>query len=242
MNKPKIRFYTEKDSFGVEAAVILFSLSIVFRLIGCWGLWTDRLFLTSQILLPIVSALLFILLLVLLGKVALWSTSVPLLMGVAFFILKALGFESPIHTVLCILLYVAVAVLYCGTVFNVIRTKWLLIPLFGLPLLYHIFIEDLPALNNLAEPVTFSAGMQEMSVLSIMLALLCTSCAMKIRLKDPPPELPKIKDPKVIPPEKPAEPEAAPAAPEQEAAAPAESAPPEPTPAEPTPPADGEDP
>ena len=79
MNKPKIRFYTEKDSFGVEAAVILFSLSIVFRLIGCWGLWNDRLYLMSQILLPMISALLFILLLVLLGKVALWSTSVPLL-------------------------------------------------------------------------------------------------------------------------------------------------------------------
>ena len=243
MNKPKIRFYTEKDSFGVEAAVILFSLSSVFRLIGCWGLWNDRLYLMSQILLPMISALLFILLLVLLGKVALWSTSVPLLMGVAFFILKALGFESTLHAVLCILLYVAVAVLYCGTVFNVIRTKWLLVPLFGLPLLYHILIEDLPALNNLAEPVTFSAGMQEMSVLSIMLALLCTSLAMKIRLKDPPPELPKIKDPKVIPPVKPAEQEsAAPAepAPEQESPAPAEPAPDEPAPAEPIAPGDGE--
>ena len=61
--KPKIRFYTERDSFGVEAAVILLSLSIIFRLIGTWGLWADRTFLITQIALPVASALLFILLL-----------------------------------------------------------------------------------------------------------------------------------------------------------------------------------
>ncbi|MBR1455553.1 MAG: hypothetical protein IJ594_00155, partial [Oscillospiraceae bacterium] len=201
-SKPKIRFYTERDSFGVEAAVILLSLSIVFRLIGCWGLWTDRTFLITQIALPVASALLFIVLLLLLGRVALWSTALPLLAGVAFFVIKAFTFDSTLHTVLCVLLYVLIAVVYCGTVFNLIRTKWLLVPLFLLPFLYHVFVEDLQALQNTAAPVTFADGMQEMSVLSIMLALFFVSLAMKKRVKDPPePELPKIKDPVVRPPE-----------------------------------------
>ena len=36
--------------------------------------------------------------------------------------------------------YLLGAVLYTGTVFGIIRTKWLLVPLFGLPFLYHIFV------------------------------------------------------------------------------------------------------
>ena len=49
-----------------------------------------------------------------------------------------------------ILLYLAVAVIYSGTVLGFIRTKWLLPPLFGLPFLYHIFVEDLAKLRDAA--------------------------------------------------------------------------------------------
>ena len=52
--------------------------------------------------------------------------------------------------------------------------------------------------------MSFSAGMQEMSVLCIMLCLFCTSIAMKKKKPDiTEQELPKIKDPKVIVPQKP---------------------------------------
>ena len=68
-----------------------------------------------------------------------------------------------------------------GTVTGSIGTKWLLPPLFGLPFIYHVFVEDLPALSNTAQPVTFSAGMQEMSVLCIMAALFCTGMGLKKR-------------------------------------------------------------
>ena len=185
MDRDRIKFYIEKDSFWAEGAVILMGLAIVFRLIGCWGLWTDEFFAITQIALPVVSGLLFILLLVLLGKHALWTTALPVLLGVAFFIVKAFTFESTVHTVLCVLLYVLVAILYVGTVFTLIRTKWLLVPLFGLPFLYHIFVEDLRALQDTAHPVTFAAGMQEMSVLCIMLALFFTACGMKKKVKEP---------------------------------------------------------
>ena len=126
--------------------------------------------------------------------------------------------------VLCVLLYLVVAVLYTGTVTGSIGTKWLLPPLFGLPFIYHVFVEDLPALSNTAQPVTFSAGMQEMSVLCIMAALFCTGMGLKKR-QPAEPELPKIADPVVIPPQ--SAPEAdAPQTPAEETAA-AESAAPE---------------
>lgn len=202
--KPKVRFYTERNSFGASAGVVLLILSIFFRVIAYWGRWQgmDQTDLITYLALPIVSALLFIFCLLVLGKVALWSTAVPMLMGVAFFIIKAFTFESTVHTVLCVLLYVLIAVLWCGTVFNLIRTKWLLPELFFLPFVYHVAVEDLPALQNTAEPVTFAAGMEEMSILCIMLALFFVSLAIKKRYKEAPEaELPPIKDPVVIPPE-----------------------------------------
>ena len=195
MNTERVKFYTERNSFGVQTMIILMALSIAFRLIGCWGLWNDRSFALAQIALSIGSALLLMVFVWLFGRRALWLTFVPVILGAVFFIIKSLGFESTVHTVLCILLYAAVIALYSGTVFGLIRTKWILVALFGLPFLYHIFIEDLPALGDTANPVSFSGGMQEMSVLCIMLGLFCLSLSMKKSLVEPI-HLPKIMKPK----------------------------------------------
>ena len=185
MNTERVKFYTERNSFGVQAMIILMALSIAFRLIGCWGLWNDRSFALAQIALPIGSALLLMVFVWLFGRRALWMTFVPVILGAVFFIIKSLGFESTVHTVLCILLYAAVIALYSGTVFGLIQTKWILVALFGLPFLYHIFIEDLPALGDTVNPVSFSGGMQEMSVLCIMLGLFCLSISMKKSMVEP---------------------------------------------------------
>ena len=77
-------------------------------------------------------------------------------------------------------------------------------PLFGLPFLYHIFIEDLPAIRDTVNPLSFADGMQEMSVLCIMLSLLLISLAMKKQFAEPKAEpesgaeLPKMKAPKLV--------------------------------------------
>ena len=205
VRKPKVRFCVDKKGRFVHDAVLFMMLSIVFRVVGCWGLWNDRFFAITQILLPVAACLLFILILRFLGDKAFPATILPMLMGVAFFIIKAFGFESALHTWLCIALYVLVAVVYTATALGIIRTKWFLVPLFALPFLYHVFVEDLAALRDTANPVLFSDGMQELSVLCIMLALLFTSLAIKKRkplLEET--NLPKIKDPVVIKPKKPA--------------------------------------
>lgn len=213
----RAKFYVEKESKWVHTAVILMVMSAVFRLIGCYNLFGDAYFAVSQIALPLACNLLFILLIMTLGKRLLCLTAVPVILGVVFFILKAFTFESWLHTVLCVLLYALVAVLYTATVFGFIRTKWLLVPLFALPFLYHIFVEDAAALRN--NEMSFAEGMQEMSVLCIMLSLLCTAFAMKKKKEEVPVELPKIKDPKVIVPEK----QTNTAPPVQSAAAPAQN-------------------
>ena len=203
MEKPRVKYYVERQSFFVQAAVILMLLSAAFRLLGCWGLWGDSFFAATQIALPLSCNVLFILCIMLLGKHLFSLTSIPVLLGVVFFIIKSFTFDSWVHTILCIMLYLLVAVLYTATAFGVVRTKWLLVPLFGLPFLYHIFVEDLAAMRG--GELTFAAGMQEMSVLCVMLALLCTAFAMKKKKPEKAVELPKIKDPKIVIPEKKAE-------------------------------------
>ncbi len=199
---PRAKFYVEQQHWAVQTAIIFMALSAVFRIVGCWGKWDESFFAATQIALPLMCNILFILCLVLLGKKALWLSAVPVILGVVFFIIKSFTFDSWLHTVLCILLYLLVAVLYTGTVFGVIRTKWLLLPLFGLPFLYHIFVEDLAALRDTANPVTLSAGLQEISVLCVMLALFFTAIAMKKKKPQTEVELPKMKAPKVIAPNK----------------------------------------
>ena len=197
MNSEKVRFYVERHSFGVQAMVILMALSVVFRIVGCWGLWNDSNYAITQIALPIFSAMLLICCVWLLGRRALWLSFIPVLLGAVFFIIKAVGFESKVHMVLCILLYVAVILLYFCTVFGMIRTKWILVLLFGLPFLYHVFVEDLAALRDTANPVSFASGMQEMGVLCIMLGLTFLSLSMKKAVPEQTPHLPKIRKPKV---------------------------------------------
>ena len=198
----RARFYVEREGWATQASILFMLLSAVFRLIGCWGLWNDSFFAATQIILPLASSVLFILFVLLFGRRWIWPTALPVLAGVVFFIIKATTFDSWIHMVLCILLYLLVAILYVGTVFGVIRTKWLLAPLFGLPFLYHVFVEDLAALRDSANPVTFAAGMQEISVLCVMLALFFIGIAMKKKKIVIEGDLPRIKDPKVLPPER----------------------------------------
>ena len=98
--------------------------------------------------------------------------------GVVFFVLKAFGF-SPVHQILCTVLYGTVMILYTVTVMGYLPTKKLLYPLFGLPFLYHIVVEDTQYYFFADPPVPVWEWLPEISVLCIMAALFCQSAAMK---------------------------------------------------------------
>lgn len=241
-NGGKVRFTIDKSGFFAESAMILLVLSAIFRIIGCWGLWADRVSALMIILLPVCCCLLLVLCILLFGKKGFFLSFIPVLLGVVFFVFKSLYFDNWLHTVLCILLYMVVAVLYTGTVFGWIHTKWFLPPLFGLPFFYHVIVEDLPALSNTAEPVTFAAGMQEMSVLCIMAAMFCVGMGLKKQVKEPKVIEPEVVEPEAVeiePASAPAQPEPVPApqaaepVPAASAAEPAVPAEPAPAPAEP---------
>lgn len=133
----------------------------------------------TLLFLPLLSAVIFIAVVLFLGESHAAATSVSVLLGVVFFIIKAFSFESAVHTALCIILYIAVLVIYTLTIFGIIPTKKLLYPLFGLPLLYHIFVEDMQLYILAKPPVPFIEWLPEISVLLIMSGLLFLSLALK---------------------------------------------------------------
>lgn len=128
--------------------------------------------------LPVLAALSFIAALTL-GERYSRVTALSVLLGVIFFILKSFTFESAWHTGLCILLYLTVLALYTATVFGILPTNRLLIPLFGLPLIYHVFVEDVKLYILADPPVPFVEWLPEISVLLIMASLLSVSFAMR---------------------------------------------------------------
>ena len=164
MEKPKTRFYVEKTSFWVEGMVILMVLAAAFQVVGCWGLWSDPFFVATQIALPALSFLLFALLVSLLGKKALWLSALPVLGAIGFYALRFWNAGDMIVTVAGIVFCALALVLYLGTVFHLIRTKWLLVVLFAIPFGYRAFYRDVKLLQDLDHPVSFAAGMQAPAV------------------------------------------------------------------------------
>jgi hypothetical protein len=176
-------FYIERRSPAAWLSLFFMTASALIRAIYYSVTPMTSLVFWIHFVNVIAAAIVFAVAVLFFGKRCPQLTAISVLMGVVFFMVKAFTFETMTHTVLCLILYTAVLVLYSLTIFGVIRTKYLLYPLFGLPLLYHIFVEDMQ-IYILADPrPVFFEWLPEISVLCIMAALLCISVAMRKRIK-----------------------------------------------------------
>ena len=158
---------------AILSALFMLASGVVRLVWACGVENASRSLFWLQMVLPLLANVTFIIILLRDGRDRLYRTAIPVWLGCVFFAVKSFGFTSLIHTVLCLCLYALVAVLYTATVTGRIPTQKLLWPLFGLPLLYHIFVED--------RGRNWAAGElpQEISVLCCMAALLCLSLTMK---------------------------------------------------------------
>lgn len=213
-------YYVEKGSFFAHASVTILLLSMAARLLGTMNLWYGEMMqLLVQVLLPVGCSVLFIVFILLLGRIALWSTILPVLGGAAFFILSVINSELGWPMFVCIALAFLAAFIYTATLSGLIRGKWLLVLVFALILAYQIIFRAIPVFSNTQEPVSFVDGMTMLSSLGIVLAMLLASISFRRKksVKEEP-ELPAIKDPVPAKPsetenaESPVAPEAAPAA------------------------------
>ena len=203
MDNPRTKFYVDKNSFWAHGAVVLLALATVFQFVACWGLWSDRYLALTQILLPVASFFLFVLLLSLLGNKALWVTILPFLGGIVFYGLQAWFAEDRIIMMIGIAYCVLATVLYVGTVLSLIRARWLLVLLFAGPFLYRAFYRDVLILQNVDQAATFAAGMREISLLCVLLAMTLLALGIRKRSserrgKEAQPTTPQASEPPVF--------------------------------------------
>lgn len=199
--KEEVKYFVEPRGFLTQTAAILMILAAVLRLIGCWGVWEDKMFLYVQIVLPVGCALLYAALLLTLGRAAFWTTFLPVALGAVAVGAEALGHEAWLETALCILLALLTAVVYTAAAFGKIRTKWTGMGLYALLIVYMFLVKDRELLPTLAAAPA-QIVLRELALLCALLSLLFTSLAMhKHRMPPPlPPDLPKMNGPVVIPP------------------------------------------
>ena len=199
-NNERAKFYIEKESMFVRVAVVFTILAAALRIIGCFGLWGDAFFATTQIVLPVLSNLLFLLCLLFLGKKFFCLTSIPVLLGAVFCIVRAVDYvwwRMLIDIILCL----AGSVLYTSVAFGVVKSKWPLVPLFTIPVIYRIFA-GAALLKDTVNPISLVEGLQELSILCAYIGLLFASLAMKKEKDKEESKLPKIKIPKIFKSEK----------------------------------------
>ncbi len=163
---------------GAIAASVIMALSAILRMWYYLSAPVDGFILSVRVALPVSAAVLLIAGNFLGGKRFCVPSCTAVALGVVFFIIKAAVDFDPLHQGLCTLLYITVLTVYTLAVTGIIPTTKLLFPLFGLPLAYHIIVEDTRFYFFADPPVPLWDWIPEISVLCIMAALLCQAFAM----------------------------------------------------------------
>ena len=203
----KIRYTFRRKSFLFSGALLLIALSILFRLIGYWGFWSHITSTTyTQVFLPVLCALLLIVFLPVFANHGLWMTSIPIVLEAVFFILETGHISVWWVKAVSILLYIVISIIYTMTVFGKIPSKWPLVISIGVPLVYHLAVQDRTSLLEASSPDTLVAWMPEISAMSFVLALLLITLAMVKKVTtygppvvDPRADLAQIRDLKYVP-------------------------------------------
>ena len=183
MENTKLRYCVNKRNFFARFCALLLGLSVILILLSGWGFWNnkDMLYFYLQILLPAVSCILFIVVINHMGEKGFTLTFIPVICAAAYLIINSADKAAPLHSVLCIALCIVVTLAYIMTLFGVIGSKWLMLPIVGLPLAYRIVVEYLDMFTK-AEGLTLNGEfLQELAILCMVFSLFIITFAMKKR-------------------------------------------------------------
>ncbi len=175
-------FTVDYKSATAITSMILFGLCVPLRILGYIEHFDKPFYVVTQVVLPVLSAVLMIAVIIIFGKKSFWISVFPLTLGILSFIFKLFidpRYTGTFHHVACIILYSSIVVLWLLTVFNVIKTPWVLAAIFAIPFFIHIFVEDLPVLLGKAVPLSAAMWLKEGSMLCTMLALFFCAISFK---------------------------------------------------------------
>lgn len=173
MKKKTVYWLPKLGVLAVLSMLFMLASAVVRIVWACGEDQLSRAVFWFQVILPLLANFAFIPIVLRDGRERFFRTAIPVWLGCVFFAVKALTFPSLLHTVLCLCLYLLVLVLYTATVTGHVPTQAPLWFLFGLPMLYHIFVEDMQ------KEWTMHTFLPELSVLCCMMSLLLLSLAMR---------------------------------------------------------------
>lgn len=168
---------------AARASCIFMAAAAALRLGYFLPAQTTPFVLGIHLAMPVLSAVIFLTGMALGARWVKRASIAAVVLGVLFFIIKAAGF-TPLHRAFCTLLYLTVLILFTLTVLGYLPTKKLLYPLFGLPLAYHLLVDDTRRYFFADPPVPVREWMPELSVLCIMAALLCFAVSLETAKND----------------------------------------------------------
>lgn len=197
MDNRKISFGISLKNAGAWVSAALMLAAVLLRIVLAANNWLETPLRTESAfngwalvllcILPVIAAVAFSAELIGHGKDRLYKTSFPVLLGAGFFIARiSYMFADPAcgevthwwHLVLCILLYIAAAVIWDLTVNAYrIRTKLPAVLVFLLPLIVHLFVLDIP--EWVKSGADTPALVREISILLMMASLAAAAIFMK---------------------------------------------------------------
>lgn len=174
MKKEKQGFQIHPGRPTAVISMLAFALCIPLQIMGYADRLKDPIVAMGVVFPTVFSAFLMIAVILRYGRKALWLSVFAVFIGVLGFVVKLLidpRGTSPLHHASAVALYIAIVALWALTALYVIRTKWVLVILFLIPLFKHIFLDDIPVLLGRAASLSVSSWMKEFCMLSFMLAM-----------------------------------------------------------------------
>lgn len=180
--KQKIRYRVGKRNFFMRLSWLLLAVSVLFLVMANWGFWheLDKTMICFKIVLPAASCIVYMLIINHMGEKGFFLTFIPVLSAAAYMIISVVDSGKMLYSLIGITLCIIVTLAYMMTVFGLIRSKWALLPIIGLPLAYRIAVED-HDLFFAGNAVHLTDLLPELSTLCMLTALFFIVFAMKKR-------------------------------------------------------------
>lgn len=182
MNAKLTHFFINPASPFAILCMGFLVISVVFVFLGAKEKWQNLRYVITQVVLMTLFTLLLIVYILFFHQKPLWLSTIPVALAFVSLMFKLFlnpRFQGALHHVLTILLYLALLAIWILTMTGILRIKWILAGLIALPLLIHLFGEDLPIWLGKAPPISYVRWMQEAALLSMMLSMIFFILAME---------------------------------------------------------------
>jgi len=124
----RIAFYVSRKSLLTWLAALILTGSAVVRIAYFCGKGADAATVWFLIVLPVLACLIYVLDILLSGEERFYRTAIPTFMLAIYFGIRAsMTYGLRGYIFLCWIAYLALAILYCGTVSGRLRTNWALV-------------------------------------------------------------------------------------------------------------------